>query len=66
MLKHLMPSKTKSVEKYIELKGKKVEDADANDPLAPKVKAAESEKHQNFKERNKEKQWEITRKYEAS
>ncbi|TMU84098.1 M6 family metalloprotease domain-containing protein [Bacillus sp. BHET2] len=46
-------SKQKALEKYIELKGKKVEDANAKDPIAPKVKAAESEKHQKFKDETK-------------
>ena len=46
-------AKQKALEKYIEQKGKKVEDASAKDPLAPKVKAAESDKHQNFKDETK-------------
>ncbi|WGG45439.1 immune inhibitor A domain-containing protein [Rossellomorea sp. DA94] len=46
-------SKQKALEKYIELKGKKVDDANAKDSLAPKVKAAESDKHQKFKNETK-------------
>ncbi|MGM0830666.1 MAG: immune inhibitor A domain-containing protein [Bacillota bacterium] len=46
-------TKQKELEKYIELKGKKVEDANVKDPIAPKAKAAESEKHQKFKDATK-------------
>ncbi|MEG9296018.1 immune inhibitor A domain-containing protein [Mangrovibacillus sp. Mu-81] len=47
-------SKQKALDKYIELKGKKVEAAGAKkDPIAGKVKAAEAEKHEKFEKATK-------------
>jgi immune inhibitor A len=48
-------SKQKALDKYIELKGKKVEDTSGKkDPIAGKVKAAESEKHEKFEKATKQ------------